>query len=337
MSLYSPEEPDDVDLAGLPRPTFSEVALGGALLLVCLGLHIGAMFPPYPGLPPSSVASSSWEIAVYVCFEVGWALAAFLVLSRVSVPGGAALGAGLGVVELGLLGVDITNGFEVSNGSQAGAWLALAGIGFGAAGVLVSASTVRLGIPRPPQRAPALLMLLATFAVVLAYLPSWDRWSAVAPSVHVSISVTEGNAFSDPAVVMACILFSVGAFAFVTILGSVWYPAAVGVWAILGAVIALASQLISAVFQLNEAVPPTVFGVTSAQARAVGLKTSSSLTGWWAADVVAVVALALVALWTVRRAEQAATAGGDLPGAADEASLAGPRDEWPSEHHWPRP
>ena len=41
-------------------------------------------------------------------------------------------------------------------------------------------------------------MLLATFAVVLAYLPSWDKWSAVAPSLHVSESLTEGNAFHQP-------------------------------------------------------------------------------------------------------------------------------------------
>lgn len=321
---------------GAPRPAFSEVALGGALLLICLGLHIGAMFPPYPGLPASPVVSSSWEIAVYVCLEIGWSLAALLVLSRISVRGGAALGAGLGAVELGLLAVDIANGFQVSNGSEAGAWLALAGLGFGAAGVLVTASTVPLGAPQAPRGRSAVLMLLATFAVVLAYLPSWDKWTAVAPSLHVSGSVTEGNAFAQPAVVMAAVLLSVIAFAFVAVLGSVWYPASVGAWAMAGAVIAIASQLISAVFQLSEAVPSTAFGVSATQARSVGLKTSTSLTGWWEADVAATVLLAALALSSALNARKTSAATAvEITGPPGNGSTGSPHDDWPASQRWP--
>jgi hypothetical protein len=338
-SLEHPGGPADADLAGTdpassPRPTFAEVALGGVLLLICLGMHIGAMFPPYPGLPASPVVSSSWEIAVYVCLELGWALAAVLVLSRISVRGGAALGAGLGAVELGLLAVDIANGFGVSNGSEAGAWLALAGLGFGAAGVLVTASTVPLGTPRAPQGRSALLMLLATFAVVLAYLPSWDKWSAVAPSLHVSGSVTEGYAFAQPGVVIAGVLLTVTGFAFVAVLGSVWYPVTVGAWATAGAVIALSSQLISAVFQLSEAVPSTAFGVSAQQARLVGLKTSSSLTGWWVADVAATVLLALLALSAALASRKTRATTVELlapPGPSGN----GATDGWPTSHNWP--
>ena len=329
-------DPAAADPASLLRPRFAEVALGGALLLICLGLHIGAMFPPYPGLPASPVVSSSWEIAVYVCLEIGWALAAVLVLSRTSVRGGAALGAGLGVVELGLLAVDIANGFQVSDGSEAGAWLALAGLGFGAAGVLVTASTVPLGTPRAPRGRSAVLMLLATFAVVLAYLPSWDKWTAVAPSLHVSGSVTEGNAFAQPTVVMACVLLTVIGFAFVAVLGSVWYPATVGAWATAGAVIALASQLISAVFQLSEAVPSTAFGVSATQARSVGLRISTSLTGWWEADVAATVLLALLALSAALSSRKATTSTVERPGPFDNGSVASPHADWPADHDWPR-
>gem|GEM_PF-1667732 len=346
-SLYSSDGPTGInpadaparaDLTSTPRPAFAEVAPGGVLLLICLGLHIGAMFPPYPGLPASPVVSSSWEIAVYVCLEIGWALAAVLVLSRISVAGGAALGAGLGAVELGLLAVDIANGFQVSNGSEAGAWLALAGLGFGAAGVLVTASTVPLGMPRPPQGRSAVLMLLATFAVVLAYLPSWDKWSAVAPSLHVSGSVTEGNAFSQPAVVMAGVLLTVIGFAFVAVLGSVWSPTTVGAWATAGAVIALSSQLISAAFQLSEAVPSTAFGVSAAQARSVGLKISTSLTGWWEADVAATVLLALLALSAALSARKTTVGTGELSppsGPYGNGSTDGASDNWPASQHWP--
>jgi hypothetical protein len=332
------EGPAGADPTSPPRPAFTEVALGGGLLLICLGLHIGAMFPPYPGLPASPVVSSSWEIAVYVCLELGWALAAVLVLSRVSVAGGAALGAGLGAVELGILAVDIANGFQVSNGSEAGAWLALAGLGFGAAGVLVTASTVPLGMPRPPQGRSAVLMLLATFAVVLAYLPSWDKWSAVAPSLRVSDSLTEGNAFSQPTVVMAGVLLTVIGFAFVAVLGSVWSPTTVGAWATAGAVIALSSQLISAVFQLSEAVPSAAFGVTATQARSVGLKISTSLTGWWEADVAATVLLALLAFSAALSARKTTAGTVELSppsGPYGNGSTDGASDNWPASHHWP--
>jgi hypothetical protein len=323
------------DSVNPPRPAFAEVALGGGLLLICLGLHIGAMFPPYPGLPASPVVSSSWEIAVYVCLEIGWALAAVLVLSRVSVRGGAALGAGLGTVELGLLAVDIANGFQVSNGSEAGAWLALAGLGFGAAGVLVAASTVPLGTPRVPQVRSAVFVLLATFAVVLSYLPSWDKWTAVSPSLHVSDSVTEGNAFSQPAVVMAAVLLTVIGFAFVAVLGSVWSPATVGAWATAGAVIALSSQLISAVFQLSEAVPSTAFGVSAANARSVGLKISTSLTGWWEADVAATVLLALLALSAALSSRKTAARPVETPPPSTNGSVGNPYDNWPTAREWP--
>jgi hypothetical protein len=339
-SRYSADELAVAEPSEPPRPAFPEVAVGGGLLLICLGLHIGAMFPPYPGLPASPVVSSSWEIAVYVCLEIGWALAAVLVLARISVRGGAALGAGLGAVELGLLAVDITNGFQVSDGSEAGAWLALAGLGFGAAGVLVTASTVTLGAPRAPRRRSSLLMILATFAVVLAYLPSWDKWTAVAPSLHVSGSVTEGNAFAQPAVVMACVLLTVVGFAFVTVLGSVWSPTSVGAWATAGAVIAISSQLISAVFQLSEAVPSTAFGVSATQARSVGLKTSTSLTGWWEADVAATVLLAALALSAALRARKV-TSSTAMPsphsGPSGNGSSAtdGASGNWPTSQHWP--
>jgi hypothetical protein len=179
-------------------------------------------------------------------------------------------------------------------------------------------------------------MLLATFAVVLAYLPSWDKWSAVAPSLHVSGSVTEGNAFAQPAVVMAAVLLTVIGFAFVAVLGSAWHPIAVGAWATAGAVIAIASQLISAVFQLSEAVPSTAFGVSAVQARSVGLKTSTSLTGWWEADVAATVLLALLALSAALNARNnSASRAVEVPGPSGNGSSGSPRDDWPASHHWP--
>ena len=85
------------------RPGWADVAPAGGLLLLCVGMHIAAMFPSYTGNPPVAVVSTSYETALYVCLTVGWAVAALLVLARVSVRGGVALAGGLAAVELGFL------------------------------------------------------------------------------------------------------------------------------------------------------------------------------------------------------------------------------------------
>jgi hypothetical protein len=135
---------------------------------------------------------------------------------------------------------------------------------------------------------------------------------------------------------MAAVLLSVIAFAFVAVLGSVWYPASVGAWATAGAVIAIASQLISAVFQLSEAVPSTAFGVSATQARSVGLKTSTSLTGWWEADVAATVLLAALALSSALNARKTSAATAvEITGPPGNGSTGSPHDDWPASQRWP--
>jgi hypothetical protein len=188
-------------------------------------------------------------------------------------------------------------------------------------------------------------VVLVTALVVLAYLPSWDRWSALAPSMHLSGSVTEGNAFSQPGVVMAAVLLTAAGFAVVTVLGSFWAPTTVGVWATVGAVIGMSSQLISAVFQLSEPIPPQAFGITTAQAKSIGLHTSASLTGWWAADVAATSALVLLTVWAAVSARNKSVddpipielpGPGPGPGATENGSGPAAHDDWPAAHDWPR-
>ena len=128
-----------------PRPTWPATLLAGGLLAASVGLHIGAMFPAYPGSPATPVVDIPYETAVYICLEVGWALAALAVLTRWSPRGGVALGAGLGAVEVGLIVTDLTIGFQVSDGSAAGIWFAIAGLACGLAGVLYGAGTTPPG------------------------------------------------------------------------------------------------------------------------------------------------------------------------------------------------
>ncbi|HMK96008.1 MAG TPA: hypothetical protein VK425_00590, partial [Acidimicrobiales bacterium] len=130
---------DDEASGGTPALR-ADGAVAGLLMLVGLALHVAAMFPAYPGSPARAVVASPDETAIYICVEVGWLVAAGLVLSGASVRGGVAMGAGLGLVELGFLITDTASGLQVSNDSAPGIWLAWAGLGAGLAGVCLGAS-----------------------------------------------------------------------------------------------------------------------------------------------------------------------------------------------------
>jgi hypothetical protein len=256
-----------------------------------VGVHIAAMFPAYTGNPPVSVVSTGYETAVYICLAVGWTAAALLVLTRLSVRGGVALGAGIAAVELGLLVADLAGAVQSSGGVTAGIWLAFAALVLGGAGVLFGASALPMGGPRlrpydqtlhPRTVATVLFALLAVFA----FLPSWDKYEVVNAAGR-TITVTLGNAFSQPAGILAGELLAAFAIGLMAILGAFWAPPVVGAWMTGGALVALSSQLISAVVQVSQPVAVTIGGQ----------RAHAALTWWWAVDVGAAVALAGLALW----------------------------------------
>jgi len=255
------------------------------------------------------------ETAIYVGLEVGWALAAVLVLTRASVSGGTALAAGVGALELGYLISDTASSVQVYNASTPGVWLALAGLGVGIAGVLLGCSTVVIGGPRlrvPSERQPrAVLTTAAAFLAAAAFLPSWDRFSAVSTVTAHSASFTAGNAFSQPGAVMAGDLVVALAIVVLPVAGVLWEPARVGAWATAGVLLALASQLVSALVQVSQGISPALssslmhsFGVTSAEAQSLGVHFSVSLTNWWTVDVAATVVLAALVIWDAVAAQR---------------------------------
>jgi len=274
------------------KPAWRDAAAPGGLLLLCVGLHVAAMFPAYTGSPLTSVVSLPYELAEYVCLAVGWLVAALLVLSRVSVRGGVALGIGMAAVELGFLITDLAGSVQVSNRITPGIWLAFAALGLGGAGVLLGASIVPTGSPRlrPFDEAfnsrAAVTVLVAALAVA-AFLPSWDEYTVINSAGHTT-TITLGNAFAQPAGIMAGELIAAFAIGVVAILGAFWAPPAVGAWMTVGVVVALSSQLISAAVQVSQAASVTVNGEPA----------SMSLTWFWAVDVGATVALAGLALWS---------------------------------------
>jgi hypothetical protein len=274
------------------KPAEGDVLVAGGLLLLSVAVHIAAMFPAYSGNPATSVVSTSYETAIYVCLAIGWMAAAVLVLTRLSVRGGVALGGAIAAVELGFLITDLAGAVHTSGGAAPGLWLAFAALGLGSAGVLLGASTVPLGGPRLRPYAGsfnprAVLTVLVAVLAVAAFLPSWDRYEVV-NSAGRTATVTLGNAFSQPTGIMAGELVAALAIGIIAILGAIWAPPAVGAWMTGGVVIALSSQLISAAVQVNQ--PLSLTGA--------GEQATVSLTGYWAIDVGAAVALAGLALWT---------------------------------------
>jgi hypothetical protein len=291
----------------------------GVLFLGAVGLHIAAMWPAYPDISATPIVSSPSETALYIGLEIGWALAAVLVLTQLSVEGGILFGAGVGAVELGYLISDVASSVQGYSGQTPGVWLALSGLGMGLAGVLFGAGTVALGRPRrglPPERQPrAILMVTIAFLATAAFLPSWDRFTAVASATGQSASFTAGNAFSQGAATLAGDLVAAVALAGLPVVAAYWHPVKWGAWPTAGVMLALASQLASALVQVRTPISPALsaglmhsFGVRPEQAQSLGVHFSISLTNWWTADVAAVVALAALVAWDVLASRRAPSA-----------------------------
>ncbi len=286
-------------LTGPGKPSWADVAPAGGLLILCVGMHIAAMFAPYTGNPPVAIVSTGYETALYITLALGWTAAAVLVLARISVRGGVALGGGLAAVELGFLVTDLAGTIQTSSRVTSGVWLALSALGLGGAGVLLGASTVPMGGPRvrpydETLSARAVATVLVALLAVVAFLPSWDKYELVNAAGQTT-TVTLGNVFSQPAGMMAGELLAALAIGIVAVLGAFWAPPVVGAWMTGGALIALSSQLISAAVQVNQSPSVTIAGAPATVA----------LTWWWAVDVGAAVALAGLAIWSALASRQA--------------------------------
>lgn len=310
---------------------------GGLLMLACVGLHIWAMFPDYPGHPATPVISLPHDVAMYVCLDVGWALAAFLVLSRVSVSGGVALGAGLGAVEIGLLVTDVVAGVETGSTSAPGIWLALGGLGAGLAGVLLAASSTSLGTPTAGAARAYLVRRTLTVPVaalvVLAFWFSWQSGQYVTTSGQ-ALAVN-GDAFAQSVGPATASVVAGVALGLVVLLSAYWAPASTGAWANVGAVIALTSQLLAAFVQVREPIQDAINGGSLTNLDVA--RSSIALTADWGIDVAAAVGVLLLAVWAALearrdRANPALVAGTDGSVADDDEPA---RESWPAVHRWP--
>ncbi|HUA31888.1 MAG TPA: hypothetical protein VMC03_23615 [Streptosporangiaceae bacterium] len=253
-----------------------------AVALLAVGVVVGfvGLFPSY--LSGASLASQPDQLVPHLIYLAGWAASAVLLfLGGARWRIGALLGAGLSAVTLGLFFADA--GTAIADGSGVmGAGLVLGLIGWAccAAGSAVAFATRRaggFGRPHSDDMGPIVMLVLAAIGTAAAFAPSWDSFT-LRNAAGVSQTLTEGNAFSNPAAVITGDVLVMVAVVAVVAAAALWRPLRLGAALLAGAIIPMAAQAISALIQVGETVSPTQFGITPGQASQIGLTINSGLT-----------------------------------------------------------
>jgi hypothetical protein len=290
-----------------------------AAALVAAGVVCGlaGLFPAY--LSGASLAQQPAELIPHVLYLAAWAASAALILSGgTRRTAGALLGAGTSIVTFGLFFADA--GQVIAGGAHVlGAGLVLSFIGWLAC-TAGSATALAYRPARPDWRdrrtvLGLALAVAAALGTAITFAPSWDSYIFRTPSgvVH---SLTAGNAFANPGPVIAGNVAVMVALVLVAASAALWRPARLGAVLLAGAVIPMAAQAISALVQAGEAVSPSQFGISSAQASASGLTISSGLTAVFWVYCVFVVALAVTSGWLFLSSRRAAVASPPPPPSA---------------------
>lgn len=284
------------------------VLTGEALLVLGVVLGLAGLFPGYEG---SRSLLSQWsQVVPHLCYVIGWALTAALVALSVARPSnaarlGALFGLGLSAVTFGLFLADL--GEVTSAGVTFGSGLVVSLISWlmctAGSALAFSANAGPSGQPSRPVRpepahaGPLALLVLAAIGTAAAFAPSWDRYVLAFANAGTSQTITAGNAFDNPGVVIAGNVMVMVAVVVVATLAALWRPARQGALLLAGAIVPLAAQAISAIIQAGQAATPAMFGISSAQASAAGLTISSGLTGIFWVYFVFVISLLVSCAW----------------------------------------
>jgi hypothetical protein len=296
--------------------------VGAALLAVGVILGIAGLFPAYLG--GASLSQQPAQLVPHAIYLAVWAASTVLILlggARLRL--GALLSAGFSVVTFGLFFADA--GTAIAGGAHTGGWglwLSLLGwLACTAGTVLVfllrTAGAEQagdapgrlgrrgyLGRPRGAQLGPVVMLVLAGLGVAAAFAPSWDSYTLHTAAGQTQ-SLTAGNAFSNPGLVIAGDVAVMVALAAVVIVAALWRPVHHGALLLAGAIIPMAAQAISALVQAGEATSSTQFGISPAVATQIGLTIDSGVTpAFWiyCGFLVALIASCAWMLFTPRQA-----------------------------------
>ena len=301
------------------HPSRLELAAGG-LLFASVVLHVVAMFPnylPFSSSTPVSIVSQSDQAALFAVVAGAWATALAFGLAGprwVKVATGLAVGTAFG--ELGFRVSDLGEVFRYGTGlAGPGLWVMTAAwvVGAAGAGTAVAAivrSKSEAAVSDPPRSGftrwgVAAAIGVLSIATAGLFLPAWDHYTGVSSVTGRAVSFNLGNAFAEPWQIVIGNVLSALAIAAVPIVAAVlmWRDRRAAVAATAGVLSLLAAQFVSAVIQVDQAVPASIAGLNGAQARQLGLSLSLRLTGWFALD--AILALAVLVVTVVVAAAKA--------------------------------
>jgi len=262
------------------------VAAGLLGLGVVLG--VAGLFPGYFG--GAGLTQQASQLIPHVFYLAVWTAGAVLVLlggARLRV--GALLSLGLSVVTFGLFVADA--GTAIAGQASGGAGLVLSFLGWlacAAGSVLaflarpqaVAGQAGRRGAlarPRGAEFGPVVMLVLAGLGVAAAFAPAWDSFT-LRTSGGQSQSLTAGNAFSNPGLVITGDVIVMIALAAVVVVAALWRPVRHGAILLSGAVITMAAQAISALVAATQTPSASQFGISSADASRLGLTITSGVT-----------------------------------------------------------
>ncbi len=306
-------------VAAAARRGGTALLVGEGLLVLGVVLGLAGLFPDYAG--GQSLLSQGDQIVPHLCYVIAWAISAGPIALSVSRPRAARLGAlfalGLSAVTLGLFVSDI--GEVVSGGASLGTGLIVSLLGWaactaGAAIALVAscrdtdpakadpagqAGSADRGWPAKPARShlgPLALLVLAGVGTAAAFAVAWDSYTVAQAALGTVKTVQEGNAFSNPGLVIAGNVAVMVAVVVVAVLAALWRPARQGALLLAGAIIPLVAQAVSALIQISQP-PYSFFGLTQAQAAQDGVTISSGVTPIFWVYCVFVVSLLISCAW----------------------------------------
>jgi len=280
-----------------------------ALLGAGVILGVAGLFPSYIGT--ASLAEQADQVIPHAIYLAVWTASAVLVLlggTRLRL--GALLSLGLSAVTFGLFFADAGVAISAAGSPGGGAGLVLSFIGWlacaagsvvaflagPAGGPATGVQPDRLARPRGAALGPAVLTVLAGLGVAAAFAPAWDSFTLRTAAGQVQ-TLTAGNAFSNPGLVIFGDVAVMIALAAAVIAAALWRPARHGAMLLAGATIPMAAQAISALVQVSEAPVPAQFGISSAQASQLGLTISAGLTPAFWIYFVFLVALIVSCAW----------------------------------------
>jgi hypothetical protein len=334
--LVAPVAEDEQPETGAapPRTGATEV-VAGVFILLCVVLHVVAMTQTY-FKGQATLASQTDQAVLYSVLAAAWLVAFVLGLfgpDRVVVTAGIAVG--LAATEFGFRVSDLGGAIQ-AGGSRAGSglWIMTAAWIAGAAGaaLLVVAARSRSvrrrgGVQGGDGRyertagwtAGVAVLGLATAAL---YLPPWDHYELTATATGLTKSLNLGNGLQGPwSVVLGNVLVSSAIF-LLAIGAMLLRHRGAGAALVVGSLVALGSQMASAVVQVDQPVSPAAVGLSQSTVNQLGVVIKASLTGWFALEaLVALVLLASVTFWASARVVQENSSGtlGTAPAASNAA------------------